>query len=88
MEQCKQSFHIWNAVSAKLRAVGLSLQQQLGQFLRRKRGTLSYSEFSRKTRIPVSTLYRLERAEQGIQLGKLEVLLKKLKVSIRDVFPE
>ena len=88
MERCKQSFHIWNAVSAKVRVVGLSLQKQLGQFLRKQRGALSYGEFGRKLRISTSTLYRLERAEQSITLGKLEVLLKKMKVNIRDVFPE
>jgi len=43
-------------------------------------------QFSRKTGLPVSSLYRLERGEQSVTLSKLDQLLKQLKCSTADVF--
>ena len=47
---------------------------------------MSFAAFSRKTGLPPSTLFRLEQGEQSITLGRLHGLLKKLKVTLTDVF--
>ncbi len=64
-----------------------SLEQQLADFLRKKRGEETYAAFSRRTGLPASTLFRLEQAQQSVSLGKLEQLLRRLKVKLKDVFP-
>lgn len=64
-----------------------SLEKQLADFLRRKRGGLSYAEFSRKMGLPSSTLHRLEMCEQSITLRRLQHIMKRLKCSLRDIFP-
>jgi DNA-binding Xre family transcriptional regulator len=64
------------------------LEQQLATFLRKKRGDMSYAKFSRKIGLPQSTLHRLEMRQQSITLSRLELILKRLNCSIREVFPE
>jgi len=49
---------------------------------------MTFAQFARKTGISNSSLQRLERGEQNLTLSSLETLLKKLKVRLRDVFPE
>jgi transcriptional regulator with XRE-family HTH domain len=71
----------------KVQAVSKSLNRQLGVFLRMKRGEATYREFARKLGISVSTLYRLEQAEQSITLGKLEDIMDRLKCELSDIFP-
>ncbi len=34
------------------------------------------------------TLHRIERGEHHLTLSKLEIVLQKLKVSLKDIFPE
>ena len=65
-----------------------SFDKQLGQFLRKQRGEMTFVQFSRKTGLPASTLFRLENAQQSITLGKLELVLKRLKCSTGDVFDQ
>jgi predicted transcriptional regulator len=86
-EQCKQIFHIRNVRLRKVPDVAKSFDQQFARFLRRQRGDLTYSQFARKLGIAPSTLFRLEHATQSVTLGKLEEILKRLKLTIRDVFP-
>lgn len=62
------------------------LDKQFSQFLRKQRGEMTFAQFSRKTGLPVSTLYRLERGEQSVTLGKLDQVLKRLKCATADVF--
>ena len=64
------------------------LDEQLGEFLRKKRGDATYAAFARKLGVSASTLYRLENGEQSITLQRLEQVLARLKCSIRDVFPD
>jgi transcriptional regulator with XRE-family HTH domain len=66
--------------------VAKSFDQQFARFLRRQRGDLTYSQFARKLGIAPSTLFRLEHASQSVTLGKLEEILKRLKLPISDVF--
>jgi len=67
-------------------AVPSSLQKQLGQFLRKKRGNKSYPEFARQVGVASSSLQRIEMGEQNVTLKTLEHLMKRLKCSIRDIF--
>lgn len=63
-----------------------ALDKQFGEFLRKQRGEATYAAFSKKIGVSASTLYRLERAEQSVTLGKLEEILKRLKCTMDDVF--
>ena len=66
--------------------MGKSLDKQFGRFLRQQRGNNSYAAFAKRLGIAPSTLFRLENAEQSVTLGKLEDILGRLKVEMRDVF--
>ena len=63
-----------------------TLDKQLGRFLRKQRGEMSYEQFARKLGTTKSSLYRLENGEESITLRRLQSILDKLKVSITDVF--
>jgi DNA-binding Xre family transcriptional regulator len=65
-----------------------SMQKQLAQFLRKKRGKMSYPAFARKMGVSPSSLHRMEMAEQNVTLKTLEHLLKRLKCRVTDVFGE
>jgi transcriptional regulator with XRE-family HTH domain len=77
---------MWDAASLILVGVPHEMRKRLGEFLRRRRGDLSYVEFCRKAGLSRSTLQRLEMGEQNITLDSLESLLKRLKCSAADVF--
>ena len=62
------------------------LAKQLGAFLRKRRGDLTYQQFSRKIGISDSTLQRLEIGQQNVTLKTLEQICDRLKCSICDVF--
>ena len=64
------------------------LEQQLATFLRKARGETSYAKFGQKVGLPPSTLHRLEMCQQSITLSRLELITKRLKCSIREIFPE
>lgn len=84
----KQTFRKRNAGPLKLPFVRSSLDKQFGQFLRKKRGEMSYAQFSRKTGLTASTLFRLENGQQSITLKKVEQVLTRLKCKLSDAFPE
>jgi transcriptional regulator with XRE-family HTH domain len=65
-----------------------SLQKRLGQFLRKQRGPLSLTAFARKLGISSSSLQRMEMGEQNVTLKTLELLLKRLKCGISEVFDD
>lgn len=65
-----------------------TLQKQLGQFLRKKRGDLTLPAYARKLGISSSSLHRMEMGEQNVTLKTLEQLLKRLKCRARDMFEE
>ena len=64
------------------------LAKRLGVFLRKKRGDLTYQQFSRKMGISDSTLQRLEMGEQNVTLKTLEQICDRLKCTISEVFGE
>jgi DNA-binding Xre family transcriptional regulator len=62
------------------------MQKQLGEFLRKRRGKMSYPAFARKLGLSSSSLHRMEMGEQNVTLKTLEHLLKRLRCSVNDVF--
>ena len=68
--------------------MGKSLRKQLGAYLRERRGERTLRDFGREAGLSSSTLQRLELGEQNITVDTLENVLRKLKVTVRDVFPD
>ena len=66
--------------------VAASLQKQLGQYLRKRRGEMTLPAYARKLGVSSSSLHRMELAEQNVTLKTLEHLLKRLKCRLTDVF--
>lgn len=64
------------------------MQKQLGEFLRKRRGDLSYPAFARKLGVSSSSLHRMEMGEQNVTIKTLEYLLKRLKCNVKDVFDD
>jgi Helix-turn-helix. len=62
------------------------LEEKLANFLKSARGQTSYAEFSKKTGLTPSTLFRLENRQQSITLGRLEQVMVRLKVTLVDIF--
>jgi transcriptional regulator with XRE-family HTH domain len=58
----------------------------LADFLKKRRDGRSFAEFGRETGLHPSSLFRLERGEQSLTVGKLYELMKRLNVSLEDVF--
>jgi len=63
-----------------------TLEKQLSTFLRKKRGDMTFAEFSRKLALPPSTLHRLEQCEQSITLRSLQQIMERLKCKLSDIF--
>jgi len=77
--------HVENGVTHDP-GVARALQSKLGQFLRRRRGDMTYTVFVRKLGISVSSLHRMEMGEQNVTLNTLEHLLKRLNCDLNDIF--
>jgi transcriptional regulator with XRE-family HTH domain len=80
--------HVWGSVSWHILGMAASMQKQLGQFLRKKRGGLSYPAFARKIGISSASLHPMEMGEQNVTLKTLEHILKWFKCSAGDIFDE
>ena len=59
----------------------------MAAFLKKKRGGLSYAKFAKQAGVSHTTLHRLERGEHHLTLIKLETVLQKLNVRLKDIFP-
>ena len=57
-------------------------------FLRKKRGDLSYAKFAKVAGVSHPTLFRIEHGAQRMTLATLELLLKKLNLRLKDIFPD
>jgi DNA-binding Xre family transcriptional regulator len=68
--------------------VAVPLQKQLGCFLRKKRGAMSYPAFARKLGVSSSSLHRMEMGEQNVTLKTLEHLMKRFRCSLSDLFDD
>jgi len=64
------------------------LDRQLARYLRRARGSLSYADFAKKVGVSHTTIHRIERGEHHLTLGKLETILGRLRIKLKDVFPD
>ena len=64
------------------------LRKKLGSFLRKERGGLTFAQFQRKMGISASTLHRIELNQQNVTLDTLELIMDRLKVSMREIFGE
>lgn len=62
------------------------MDSKVAAFLRKERGETTFSQFSRKTGLPASTLFRIENGQQSVTLARLEPVLKRLKKTPHDVF--
>ena len=62
------------------------LDKRLSKFLKKSRGEMSFAQFSKITGLTPSTLFRLEQCNQTITLRRLEPVMKRLKVSLPDIF--
>jgi len=72
--------------SAHTAGMAPSMQKQLGQYLRKRRGEMTLPAFARKLGISSSSLHRMEMGDQNVTITTLERLLKRLKCSLTDVF--
>jgi DNA-binding Xre family transcriptional regulator len=68
--------------------VAKQLAKQLGTFLRKQRGNMTYAQFARKVGISDATLHRLEMGQQNVTLKTLEQLTQRLKCKVSDIFPD
>jgi len=64
-----------------------NLDKQLAKYLRKARGGLSYAEFAKKAGVSHQTLFRIEHGEHHLTLDKMETILVKLKIRLKDIFP-
>ena len=69
-------------------AVAVSLEAQIGKFLRFQRGEMTYVQFSKKVGFPPSTLHRLEQGNQSITLRALQQIMRRLKCGLAEIFPQ
>jgi DNA-binding Xre family transcriptional regulator len=65
-----------------------SLATRLGKRLQELRGEEPQLKFSRKLGISNSSLNRMEQGEQNVSLKTLDVLCKRLKCDVADLFPK
>ncbi|HEY6169301.1 MAG TPA: helix-turn-helix transcriptional regulator [Verrucomicrobiae bacterium] len=65
-----------------------SLEQQLGAFLRRKRGNANYKQFARRLGVSESTCFRLEQGQQNATLRMIQHLMDRLRCSLWDIFED
>ncbi len=79
---------MWEISRDTLLKMAVFMQKQLGKFLRRKRGEMTYPVFARKLGISSSSLHRMELGEQNVTIKTLEHLLKRLKCTVSDVFED
>jgi DNA-binding Xre family transcriptional regulator len=77
-----------DALGRRISRVAQRLANQLAAFLRKRRGNLTYMQFSRKMGLSHATLHRLEIGEQNVTLKTLEHITKRLHCSVADIFKD
>jgi len=63
------------------------LEKHFGNYLRKRRGKMTFAAFSRKTGLPPSTLHRLESGEQSITPRAIGVSDGALEMGFEEIFP-
>jgi len=64
-----------------------SLAKRLGRRLRELRGEKSLESFAKTIGISKSSLSRIERGEQNVLIGTLDLICEHLGIDIADLFP-
>ena len=82
----KQNIPYTECVLVIVRRVDSPLDKKLAAFLKKKRGEMTFKAFSQRTGLPPSTLFRLEQGAQSITLGKLHLVMTRLKCQLSDIF--
>ncbi len=75
-------------VSPHLGRVTSRFQSQLANFLRKRRGEQTLAQFANRLGLSDSSLQRLELAQQNVTLKTLELIAKRLKCKLGDIFPD
>jgi DNA-binding Xre family transcriptional regulator len=65
-----------------------NLKERLAKTLKDLRGDQSQLQFAKKLGISHTSLNRIEMGEQNVTLATLELLCKRLKCRLGDLFPE
>lgn len=66
--------------------VAQRFRSQLGKFLRQRRGEMTYAQFARKIGVSISSLQRMENGVQNVTLDTLEIIARRLKATLKDIF--
>ena len=62
------------------------MELQLAAFLKKERNGATYASFSRRMKIPVGTLHRIENGEQSASLYVLDQIVRRLDVPLTEIF--
>jgi DNA-binding Xre family transcriptional regulator len=62
------------------------LRKELADFLKIRRGNLTFSDFSRKVGISSSTLQRIEMMQQNVSIDTLQQIVNRLRCRMSDIF--
>lgn len=65
-----------------------TFDEQLGNFLRKKRGEQTLEAFGRRIGLKKSSVYKLENALVSARLCTIEQICKRLRCKIADIFGE
>jgi len=79
---------MWDNDRSTIPHVAQRLAKNLGSFLRKKRGKLTYAQFAKKVGLSDSTLHRMEMADQNVTLKTLEQLAERLKCKVSEMLGE
>ena len=73
-------------VQAKRRRSG-TLAKRLGKSLRQLRADKTLEQFATEIGISKSSLSRIERGEQNVLIGTLQLMCERLGLDVQDLFP-
>jgi len=62
------------------------LRKQLADFVKKERGSQTFSDFSRKMGISSSTLQRIEMMQQNVSIDTLQQIVNRLRCTMSDIF--
>jgi transcriptional regulator with XRE-family HTH domain len=79
---------MWDEGWGKIPGVAQKLAKQLGSFLRKKRGKLTYAQFAKEVGLSDSTLQRMEAGQQNVTLKTRELLAQRLKCTVSEMLGE
>jgi transcriptional regulator with XRE-family HTH domain len=79
---------MWDTTLLKMSLVAQDLAKQLGKFLKRQRGGLTYQQFAKRLGLSDSTVHRLELGEQNVTLKTLEQIIKRLRCRVSEIFTD